>query len=504
MQFYSLEHLLELINCGPEASMASRIVRVCLVACTIIAVAQLLTMWGTRWGDRQRLGKSLLLSVLVHLCLALSWVTAVEANRMTTGSDPEPETERVYLKLADQPLEQTPPSRAKSLQTLESVEAPFERRAQERPVNELASSPQVSPEPIRPKPPAAMETPRFEMEVARPDIPPRSELPDAQLAKIPVAATAIPDAEAQARPESAVATRSRTPFSRVAPQSLAPAPVERGTPESVRREPLVPAAMARLEAGPEVPMEAAKVESRARRQPRVRPPEEVQPVGRTILQGIVTDKKTGRPLARTTVRFDRAQGKPLVAVTRDDGTYELVLSDIPETFAVAASQAGYQPEALNLRSADVKGKTHRLDFTLRAANENVIVVENDPVVHHLGNDQFEGVANSKFQRRSEGSSFEAVFTVTVENSQKESARPTVTFLAKGVQCPPQVRINGHLLAADNSVTPDDGTYGTMVFPFDRSLLRAGKNQISVRATSCQGDLDDFEFVNPQIRLTKPK
>lgn len=482
--------------------MASRIVRLCLVACTVIAVAQLLTMWGTRWGDRQRLGKSLLLSVLVHLCLALSWVTAVEANRMTAGTDPEPETERVNLKLADQPLEQMPQSREKSLQTLESVEVPFERRAPERSVSELASSPQVSPEPIRPKPPTAIESPRFEMEVARPDVPQRSELPDAQLAKNPVAATVIPEAEAQARPESAVATRSRTPSSRVAPQRLAP--VERGTPDNVRREPLLPTAVASLEAGPEVPVEAAKIESRARRQPRVHPPEEIQPVGRTILQGIVTDKKTGRPLARTTVRFDRAQGKPLVAVTRDDGTYELVLSDIPESFAVAASQAGYQPEALNLRSVDVKGKTHRLDFALRVANEDVIVVENDPVVHHLGNDQFEGVANSKFQRRSEGSSFESVFTVTVENSQKESARPAVTFLAKGVQCPPQVRINGHLVPSNKEVTPDDGTYGTMVFPFDRSLLKVGKNQISIWATSCQGDLDDFEFVNPQIRLAKPK
>lgn len=504
MQFYSLEQLLELINCGPEASVASRIVRLCLVACTVIAVAQLLTMWGTRWGDRQRLGKSLLLSVLVHLCLALSWVTAVEANRTTTSSDPEPVAERVYLKLADQPLEQTPQSRAKSLQAFESVEVPFERRAQERPVNELASSPQVSPEPLRPKSSTAMESPRFEMDVVRPDIPQRSELPDVQLAKVPVAATSIPDTGAQARPESAVASRSRTPSSRVAPQGLAPVPADRVTLENNRREPLLPTAAARLEAGPEIPVEAAKVDSRARRQPRVRPPEETPPEGRTILAGIVTDKKTGRPLARTTVRFDRAQGKPLVAVTRDDGTYELVLSDIPETFAVAASQAGYQPEALNLRSVDVKGKTHRLDFTLRAANEDVIVVENDPVVHHLGNDQFEGVANSKFQRRSEGSSFESMFTVTVENSQKVSVQPAVTFLAKGVQCPPQVRINGHLLAADNGVTPDDGTYGTMVFPFDRSLLRAGKNQISVRATSCQGDLDDFEFVNPQIRLTKPK
>lgn len=504
MRFHSLNELIELLNCGPEASMASRVVRVCLVACTVIAVAQLLTMWGTRWGDHQRLGKSLLLSVLVHLCLALSWVTAVEANRMTAASDPESEPERISLKLADQPREQQSQSRAKSLPTLQSVEVPFERTPQERPVQELASQTPASPAPNRQNSPSAMETPRFEVEVARPDIPQRLELPDAQLAKAPVAATAIANADAQARPESTPVTRARTPSSRTAPQALAPTPPDRGSAASVGRTPELPSAVVRPEAGQTVPMEAAKVESSVRRQPRVRPPVETQSVERTILQGIVTDKKTGRPLPRTAVRFDRAQGKPLIAVTRDDGTYELVLTDIPETFAVAASQSGYQPEALNLRSIDVKGTTHRLDFALRASNEDVIVVENDPTVHHLGNDQFEGVANSKFQRRSEGVSFESVFIVSVENSQKASVQPAVTFLAKGVQCPPQVRINGQLLPSTKAVTPDDGSYGTMVFPFDRSLLRAGKNQISIWATSCQGDLDDFEFVNPQVRLSKSK
>lgn len=224
---------------------------------------------------------------------------------------------------------------------------------------------------------------------------------------------------------------------------------------------------------------------------------------KSILQGIVTDRKTGRPLASTTIRFDRAQGKPLVAVTRANGTYELVLPDVPETFAIAASQAGYLPEARNLRSIDVKGKTQRLDFALRTTTEDVIAVENDPVVHHLGNDEFEGVANSKFQRRSEGTAFVHEFTVSGENPLRTFTQPAVTFLAKGVQCPPQVRINGHLLASNNGLSPTDGAYGTLVFPFNSLLLKTGKNEVSVTAAICQGDLDDFEFVNVQIRLSKP-
>jgi hypothetical protein len=214
---------------------------------------------------------------------------------------------------------------------------------------------------------------------------------------------------------------------------------------------------------------------------------------------MVTDQKTGRPLGRTTIRFDRPQGEALVATTRENGTYELALSDIPDTFVVAASQPGYLSEARNLRQADVKGKTHRLDFSMRVVTDDVIAIESDPGVHHLGNDQFEGPANSKFQKRSEGPQFTAEFSVSADSSQLRSQQLTVTFLAKGAQCVPQVRVNGHLLTSKTGLSPVDGSYGTLEFPFASSLLKVGRNQVSIKASTCQDDLDDFEFVNVQIR-----
>ncbi len=126
------------------------------------------------------------------------------------------------------------------------------------------------------------------------------------------------------------------------------------------------------------------------------------------------------------------------------------------------------------------------------------------LLHHLGNDQFEGAANSKFQRRSEGLTFTQTFTVAAENSPRPLQHPVVTFLARGVQCPPLIRINGRLLRATEGLSPADGSFGTLEFPFDSALLKAGVNEISVTAATCQGDLDDFEFVNIQIRFSKPK
>jgi hypothetical protein len=81
-------------------------------------------------------------------------------------------------------------------------------------------------------------------------------------------------------------------------------------------------------------------------------------------------------------------------------------------------------------------------------------------------------------------------------------RAEVTMLVKGVQCPHQVLINDQLLRAKVDKSPDDGSFGEITVTLDPRLLRAGTNTIEVRAVSCRGDLDDFEFVNVQIRLRR--
>ena len=49
-------------------------------------------------------------------------------------------------------------------------------------------------------------------------------------------------------------------------------------------------------------------------------------------------------------------------------------------------------------------------------------------------------------------------------------------------------------------TPPDGSFGTFIAAFDPALLREGVNRLEIRAVACNGDLDDFEFINLQIRL----
>ncbi len=73
-------------------------------------------------------------------------------------------------------------------------------------------------------------------------------------------------------------------------------------------------------------------------------------------------------------------------------------------------------------------------------------------------------------------------------------------MAKGVQCPHQIRINGRRLRKRLDDSPRDGSFGEFTASFKPAWLEAGTNKIKITAKSCSGDLDDFEFVNLQIRL----
>jgi hypothetical protein len=501
MDFAWLQQSLEIIFGGPDASVSARIVRVGLVLCTLAAIAQLLTMLSTSWGDRHPIGKSFSLSLLVHLCLGLSWVSVVESNSVVSNIEPELVETPVQLTLTqDSAAGESWQTRSEMSDSHAGTAVSFTRRSQNR-----SSSRPIDDEPTKfadNRQPLSrpMESPSFTPTVAASAIPEQVAMTNDRRIPAPVNSGAVDDAEPQSQPETTSRPKSRREISRNLPKMVVHCPRIHRPPVAVDAAFPGPSTSA---VRPEAPQIVTAPGSIPRPQPKLRSAAAEDVRAESILKGIVTDRKTGKPVARTTVRFDRIQGKPLLAVTRDDGTYELVLPDTPDIFAITAVQADYLPEARNVRSVDVKGKTHRIDFTLRTAAEDMIAVENNPRVHHLGNDQFEGVANSKFQRRSEGQTFTQTFTVA-ENSQRPLQHPVVTFLARGVQCPPLIHINGRQLRATEGLSPADGAFGTLEFPFDSALLRAGVNEISVTAATCQGDLDDFEFVNIQIRLSKPK
>jgi hypothetical protein len=224
------------------------------------------------------------------------------------------------------------------------------------------------------------------------------------------------------------------------------------------------------------------------------PPE--QAVGR--IHGRVTDALSRVRMADARIQLDLPGGSSIIAITGPTGAYEIAVPDLPDYFAISASKPGYLPRSRNVANRSVVGRSMRLNFALKPETPGTIAVEDTPVVHHLGNDRYEGRINSQFQREAEGRTYLGSFDLSA--GQVPSREAELTLLAKGVQCPHKIRINGHLLDARLDHSPPDGGFGTFTARFDASLLQEGENTIEIRAVSCTGDLDDFEFVNLNIRL----
>jgi hypothetical protein len=219
------------------------------------------------------------------------------------------------------------------------------------------------------------------------------------------------------------------------------------------------------------------------------------------IRGRVTDATNDEPIAGATVRLDLPDGPPLVTVTGPDGTYVLHVPQVPSHFALSASSDGYVPVSANVPAAGLPGNRLIRDFRLEPETEAVIAVEAEPEVHHLGNDRWTGRVNSQFQKSAEGRTYVAEFELSSRQLAAATGSASVHLLAKGVQCPHPIYINGHRLDRPLAESPADGSFGEFSQPFDPALLLEGTNTIAIRGTRCRGDVDDFEFVNIQIHLS---
>lgn len=221
-------------------------------------------------------------------------------------------------------------------------------------------------------------------------------------------------------------------------------------------------------------------------------------IGRIV--GTVEDAGRGIGLGGARVLLALPDDDSIVVTTDDTGSYEIQVPPVPDHFALSASRAGYVPESLNIEAARIRGQTLTVNFALSRQTELVIALEADPDVHHLGNDRFQGRINSQFQRKTEGRTYRATFEVSRDQLPPNYTRAEVILMVKGVQCPHQVRINSRLIGERLADAPHDGSFGEYRAAFDPGWLIEGKNQFKIRARMCGGDLDDFEFVNVQIRL----
>lgn len=218
------------------------------------------------------------------------------------------------------------------------------------------------------------------------------------------------------------------------------------------------------------------------------------------IHGRVTDSETGEPLVGAIVRVGRADESPLVTTTDALGQYVLITSELPEFFAASASHEGYVPKAMNVASADLEQAAVLGNFELIPLRGDIIAIEDVPHVHHLGNDRFDGRINSQFQERSEGDQYNATFELTASQLHPDVDNAEIYLLVRGAQVDNEIRINGHLLDEYLDEAPRDGSFGEFTATFAVDWLLRGENQLQITARS-GSDLDDFEFVNVQIRLS---
>ena len=233
------------------------------------------------------------------------------------------------------------------------------------------------------------------------------------------------------------------------------------------------------------------------------PTEQVDP-NEMLLTGVVLDAETREPLEGAIVRLDAEGAASLRVRTDASGRFSLSPSKVPAHVAVSASNKGYTPEAKNV-SADSLRRGARAVFLLTPERLEVVVLEPDPQVHHLGNDEFSGSINSQFQMASEGLVYSRRFVLEENQVAPAIKRAEIRVLAKGCQTRNEIRVNGRLVERRMTGSPGDGSFGEIRARFPVKWLRAGRNTIEVKSVRERGtDLDDFEFVNVRIHLERAR
>lgn len=219
-----------------------------------------------------------------------------------------------------------------------------------------------------------------------------------------------------------------------------------------------------------------------------------------VIRGKVTDAQTRLPIGQAAVRLDLPDRSAVAAITGPDGSYVLYTPQVPDFFALSASIEGFVPKSVNVERARLVGRTIVQDFALERATSAILATEAVPDVHHLGDNRFDGTINSQFQKQSEGSEFTIHFDLSESQLPPKFNRAQVRLMAKGVQRNHRIVINDNTLSRRLNQAPEDGSFGEFRASFEPSILRAGRNTLQIIAAPSSDDIDDFEFVNVQVRL----
>ena len=227
----------------------------------------------------------------------------------------------------------------------------------------------------------------------------------------------------------------------------------------------------------------------------------------------VNDKATGKPVADASVSY-QAGSKEYLTQTKASGncTLDLPAAEVAGVNYPAASvtKPGYEPQTL-LCSSLKGGSACSQDVALVPLASNVSIPLGGGTVMHLGDDLFEGAANSQFQKASDGPL--VVFQIPDWADQVKSAgitKATVYLDAKGWQsdiCANRISLAGDVgePSQRGGVSPADGYWaGGRQVPFEFKVAEVGRQQAELRVVSgnCSGttDLDDFEINRVRIEF----
>ena len=222
-----------------------------------------------------------------------------------------------------------------------------------------------------------------------------------------------------------------------------------------------------------------------------------------MIRGRVVHVTTGAPISGAVVSVDRPDGNPVEVRTDSNGRFNVMLPPGPPFLALAATHDGFVPASLNVArpsAFNIPNVEHRIELIPQTTD--VIAIEANPEVHHLGDDQFSGSANSRFQKKSEGRRWRANFEIDADALDRAPDVVSILLLARGCQRDNVIRLNGRGLGVGLNGSPDDGRFGLfrIRIPIDR--LVSGRNSIEIRSvrSGLGDDIDDFEFINVRIDL----
>jgi hypothetical protein len=219
----------------------------------------------------------------------------------------------------------------------------------------------------------------------------------------------------------------------------------------------------------------------------------------------VTDQASGKAVAGANVTY-QAGATEFATKTDADGSCRLDLpaNEVAGVAYPAASveKPGFEPQTI-LCSKLQGGETCANSVQIIPLADNVSNPVGGGVVMHLGDDLFEGAANSQFQKKTDGSQLVFVIDDWAAKAQAGYTKATVYLDAKGWQtdrCLNQIALSGDIgtvtLPGGNS--PSDGYWaGGKQVPFEFLVSQVGALRAELRVISgqCNGttDLDDFEI-----------